>query len=914
MLHRRTTTFLLAFSLICGAIFPLFAASSETLAQGEHLLNEGCFEAALEHYEKLLKDLQTLSHDKEKDKRETTIRYQIAFCAYHLGFLDQAIDVLSRLKTKNPETLYLQALALKALGEYTQAAIILDEHLQAIESHKEFDPNIYLERAEIAYLLGDYETGIRLIETIQMHSSQNMTLQQTNLCLAKIKIAQNKTPEAKALFENIIASTTSKTPPFYEAHFHLGEIHFDLGELQLAENHFQASVRLRPISSIPWYKESLYRLALTHKRQSELATDKQIKKQHSKMATQTLEQLIEFQPSERALLALAETLLNDGLVTQNSDTLNKVETLLASSPQILSREGLCLSLFLRSKASKNYAHKDSLLRELTQEANIKSEVYWTGWKERCLNHMQTGILLEKTRKEEALSLFSLAAQDAHDYFELSRELSPLHAEQAQFLEAKSLLLQGLEPSCQKSYAISNELLKNPSIQHKSDLLFLHGQAAYILSKQDIAIHSWQECLKNDPNSKAVQEALFSLAALYIEKKAYKEGENCLLSFAKNFPDSNYAGDALYFASQCLEALHKPMKEIQSLRKQVFDQYPDSSFAAEAFFTYYPYSQYLQQNAKTMTHLRQSVKKYPNTVWSIYGYYLIGMQAMKQELLHKDEETPSNTYLRQAIESFHTLETTFDKLWKTDSIPKEHLSKALSIRVSATLERANANLLIASRTQGAKRRIYAEYAADLFEQLTNQWKNPSPPFSMLSKSAQSFTIDESHLGLAKALHFSNEKEKAAVILNGLIQKSKLEKTTRSWALAKAWYMLGQIAYDNHDIETAISALKKAKESAKGDLLGADEWLDVQIAESKCYRELGNLGEAMRILSAVVNERVVSQRRLQAMYIRAEIYEQQKRFNLSKRQLEALSRKGGKWATLAQKKLDKEYSYEPIHNNF
>ena len=60
--------------------------------------------------------------------------------------------------------------------------------------------------------------------------------------------------------------------------------------------------------------------------------------------------------------------------------------------------------------------------------------------------------------------------------------------------------------------------------------------------------------------------------------------------------------------------------------------------------------------------------------------------------------------------------------------------------------------------------------------------------------------------------------------------------------------------------------------------------------------------------MINEDVASGLRLKAMLLRAEIYQQQGRRDLARKQLEAIAKKGGEWAIKAQEKLERDYAYQ------
>ena len=65
--------------------------------------------------------------------------------------------------------------------------------------------------------------------------------------------------------------------------------------------------------------------------------------------------------------------------------------------------------------------------------------------------------------------------------------------------------------------------------------------------------------------------------------------------------------------------------------------------------------------------------------------------------------------------------------------------------------------------------------------------------------------------------------------------------------------------------------------------------------------------MMLLSKVINDNAISGLRLNAMYLRAEIYEQQGRHDLAIKQLEATAKKAGEWALKAKEKLEKDYGF-------
>ncbi len=101
--------------------------------------------------------------------------------------------------------------------------------------------------------------------------------------------------------------------------------------------------------------------------------------------------------------------------------------------------------------------------------------------------------------------------------------------------------------------------------------------------------------------------------------------------------------------------------------------------------------------------------------------------------------------------------------------------------------------------------------------------------------------------------------------------------------------------------AIEDFTLADQTAKGNTLTPDQFLDIWIQISLCYRSMGRYDLAMLSLSKVINENMISSLRIKAMYLRAEIYELQGRTDLARKQLESTAKKGGRMGSKGQRKI-------------
>ncbi len=119
--------------------------------------------------------------------------------------------------------------------------------------------------------------------------------------------------------------------------------------------------------------------------------------------------------------------------------------------------------------------------------------------------------------------------------------------------------------------------------------------------------------------------------------------------------------------------------------------------------------------------------------------------------------------------------------------------------------------------------------------------------------------------------------------------------------------GIIAISRKEYAYALECLQQAEDASKGKVLSTDQRLDLLIQQSQCFKEMNQPEKAILILSKVVNDDAVSSLRVKAMFLRAEIYEKQNRYELARKQLEATSKMGGEWALKAKEKMEKDYGY-------
>lgn len=330
---------------------------------------------------------------------------------------------------------------------------------------------------------------------------------------------------------------------------------------------------------------------------------------------------------------------------------------------------------------------------------------------------------------------------------------------------------------------------------------------------------------------------------------------------------------------------------------MYEQYPNSPFAPEAYFTSFTYQDYVQGDRKAMHHLQGMQIRFPKSSYTINALYLLGLDYLR------DRKTPEGRWIRKksltsAIDYFHQAEALFEELLSNKMIPQEALPYYTYLRDRSVLERAMANLAIAEESAGAKRQIYLDYAVEVFQKIIQN----------TDYQINNNIVEEAEYGLSQAYLKAKKDKDAEAVLDKMLARYKEMNVNRGYYLSRVWYDKGMLSMQRQQYPLAIEEFTLADQSGQGNLLTPDQLLDIWIQISLSYRSMGRYDQAMLTLSKVINENVISSLRIKAMYLRAEIYELQGRLDLARKQLESTAKKGGEWSAKAKEKLKEEYYYD------
>lgn len=912
-----------------------FTIKDEQLIRADELFSAGLHHRAIPAYKEILQDvankIETTSEKNEETQLNTAMqsRFHLAQAYFVLESYKEALDALHdninedtslqpKLNEIRQNSIYLAALIYKKTEQYDCAQAMLSQYLKAenpfnLPLHDE----ALFEIGLINFLKGNLNEAKNQFEALNVQQFKPRLHTLIQLYLARIQLTQANYGAAATS----LASLAKQIPPHDELHFELsylqGEAFFQMHDYRKALEFFNFSLPNANPEKCSWYCETLYHCGWCYlKLCDDPLINQNAKAQYFTNAESIFQKLLNKAPEERVYLALGQCYLFQAREFKNKLIYARAEDLLARQDLFSSRDGQSHALLLRAEAAPSYAARDKLYQQLTQEINKDSPYFAKGWYLRALNDFEEGqVLLQNNQIEEAQKIFEKSAAHFHQAFLLLKNKDKSQA-------GSSLKYQALAIGCHrnreanlKAVAILEELINDYpdllyALDNPDEIFYLHGFfAARLIQTEEKFASISEQSLKHAaafPNCKFGDIALAYLGASQYRNGFFSEAETTYLKITKDFPNSQYADEAWFWAACCADKLQRDPEISRQYRRNVFEKFPLSSYAAEAYFTLYDFRDYLQGDRIAIKHLQNFAKKYPETPFLMQAFYLIGLD------YKRDRQTAEGKWLRKksltdAIDAFQEVETLFDTLIEKELIPSDKLDYYITIRYRAILERAMANLAIAEESQGAKQQIYLEYAEEVFKRLVDDFHNIHHPHIklLLQEDAYPPLYEESYFWLAQTYIKGKNDEAAKRTLSQMVDHYQQNKITRGYHLSRVWYELGKIAIRGNEFAAGQQFFKNAEDAAKGNVLGTEQRLDLWIQQSMCHRGLDQLDDAILILSKVVNDDAVSSLRLKAMYLRAEIYELQERPELACKQLESIAKKGGIWAAKAKEKLEKEY---------
>ncbi len=830
----------------------------ELIQQGHRLYEEGALPEALIRYEKA---------SQLKTKISPNLRYRMASLYYLMDDDEKVIDLLKHKITlsKIPETYYLLALSYKDLEQIDLARSSFKKYLKK-ENIKKRNEALY-ELADIEFNAGKFDESASILSRLAEEEAGNRIL----LALAKVFIRQGNLDKAERILrENVYHETE-----LYEYARLMGEITINRGQYQKALDYF-SEAKNRASSYDFELLEAEFEAFLILADDFTLNPSKRI--HYWQQLHQPLKVLIGKQNCSTIYLAhyyqTTYNLLGDPACLKRANWL-------LSDIESLSKKNKTKALILQAQLALTYEEKDRLFRLLTAE-NINSPYVLKGWYLRGLNDLKYG---EKHQAPEALNR---ACCEFEIVWRRCLNVNKHFAGLALKSHLQALLARKTKKSKESSIELIAAILSRNDLNlpNLDDIFYLRGLAAFDLDP-DLAVESFEKAIEYN-QTPAAKEALFALGALHYQNNRLETAEKLFLEFAKKNPDLPKAPEALFFAAECSSK--------RDIKKQLFENYPLSPHAAEAYLSYYPQQRYIMGGKEAIDHLAGMPGRFPESPWCIEAYYLLGMD------LKQDRRTSSGSLSRpkdpaKAMKMFQHAETIYSQLQEKGFL-SEQQPYFYTLRCHAVIERALTYMQIAENSKGTKLKIYLEYTKDLLQGMIKEFRQSS---FLAAAGPYPSLLEECEYHLAIAHIKMHEDKEAETILSEMQKEYRKSKITRGYYLSLVYYESAMIEKRRGQTLEALDLLREAEDAAKGKVVTSDQLLDIWIQQSLCYLDLCDDEMAMKILSHVINQDVASTQRLKAMFLRSNIYESQGRKELALRQLEALAKQQGEWAIKAKEKL-------------
>lgn len=888
----------------------------ELFTQAEH-----CFEGELYHETTPLyiEILQAMEEDVYRQEHNPKLPYQviqrIAYSEFQQGHFLEAKSYLIRAKNEftlffEPESFHQLIMVCRKLGEYQEAFAYSEEFFTF-----KFSPNteapIKYERGCIYYEMGEKNLAKQVFGSIIQDTKDKHYEVLSRLFFAKILIEEKKYAEVEEILHPENCSFATDDLLRFEWAYLRSEALYCRHQYEMSAAGFKEALNHPNASQMGWYQNALYNLGFCYLKLGE----DELLQNHSKekflyQAENAFQELLKTDQSDRTILALARTYLLEQYYLKDLHAAKKAFDLV-DHHRFETKESELDAHFILADMTQDVKAREKKYEELTGSPFEQAKNYGKTWYYRAaFLSQQAHIEGNLHKRKEAIECYKKAYQYLiGDYSELAQlSVKNMVGEYLMFTDQDSL---------EKGFQELELILETKVAQKdQSEFDFTALKVEYCLKlmgyNRDLYFKKGKEALatiKQDANKdKMLDKILFLEGSLHYHHGDYESAKNAFLELIEKEPKSNYIGESLFWAAECCDLKGDDKAFTKEYRKTIFEDYPDSTFAPEAYFLYYSFADYLDGDIKALSHLQELQKRFPDSPYVIAAYYLQGLQK-KQTKMDIDGRIIRQKDLPGAIALLNCAKESFLSCWDNHRISSVNAPYFTSIYYRSILAQAQAFLEEADHSTHAKRQVYLEKALELFSNVYSDFtkENHEHATIILNEEAYPKIFEEAEFGRALTFAKNSQIAQAEEAFGQMIERYHQFNIEQNHYLSRAWYELGMIASAKKQYEEALGYFNHAEGAMSKQLVNADLKIDLGIQQSLCYRFLNQFDMAMLSLSKAINEGVVSNLRVKAMVLRAEIYELQGRRDLAQKQLEAASKKGGEWGKIAQEKLIKDYGF-------
>lgn len=437
-------------------------------------------------------------------------------------------------------------------------------------------------------------------------------------------------------------------------------------------------------------------------------------------------------------------------------------------------------------------------------------------------------------------------------------------------------------------AMASELLDRYEavLLQRSDVSHLLEECAFLrclcMQCTDERVQSFFE---RYPHSIFASELLFFAGLTAYESRVQERAGLYFSRLLDTYPDYPRNDEALYFYA-------RTSKAPELIYQKLYETYPDSPFATEAYFRMFKEIEYINGTATALLHLKkmpENLKQGP--FWIISMFYIA--QNIRNE---SPEHTLSSIQCSLLTHALSLYEKVVDEIQSGKRVESssEFMNK---IAMQARLEAAKTRITIATTHLAYEACLSA--LSEIKKMIEDECYTQTLFYHALWQESSKLS--------AQVLLLLEKKAKAREELQHLIDYGKTSGLLHSEPILSGLCLLAEMHMSDRQYAEAKKLLEFAEEIHATDETNASR-LHIWLYQSELAKKTGNHNLAMKLLSTIINDDSASSLRVQAMYLRAELYEKRSRRDLALKQLEACAKKGGVWAERAKKKLETEYGHD------
>ena len=890
----------------------------DLFTQAERCYEGGIYAETIPLYYEILEAIEDGIYALEAhSKLPYQLRSRIAYSEFRNGHYLQAKEMLEEAKSKfpvlfEPESFQRLVVSCRELEEYEKALAYCNEFFTFKYSPTKNDAIKY-EMACIYFQKNEKLRAKKLFSDLLQDLKDKKYLVLTRFYLAKIFLEEKNYEEVEQVLHPDHFRFEQGSPMRYEWAYLRAEAMYHRAQYEMAAAGFKESLMQQQTQNQNWQINALYNLGFCYLKLGE----DNLLQSHSKedffhKAEEAFESLIQKGEKDKAHLALARTYLMQHYYLKDVQAVNKVHRLLKSY-QFHDIESKLEAGFILADMTANLEQREKIYEALTSDYYSEAQNYGKAWYYRGIFHTQLSRLQKDLKRtDEAIEFYNKGYNylvETHPNLALtsiknvaSGYLS--YKSQEKLMEGYEFLDNFLSTKAEK-FQITNLLSDIYCLKAELCLKLMSYDANAFLSKGLLTLDSMARLTTKEKKS---ARSLYLEARLYYQHGDYEESKKVFAKLVESYPSSSYVGESFFWMAECndLEGGAKALSK--DYRQKVFEEYPDNPLAAEAYFHYFSFPEYLEGRQEAIEHLQALESLFTDSPYVTASYYLQGIHK-KQSQEEKDGQIIENHDYTAAITLFEESKKSFKSFWESNQISENNSLYFISIYYRSILAQAQCYLEKAGEATRAKRHLSFEKALAHFNEIYSDFQQSDHPLASVISMSEKYpkVFEEAEFGRAITYAKNGEIEAAEDAFGQMIEHFSDLKIEEGHYLSRAWYELAMIAMAKQEYTEAIEYLKCAESSMHKQMLNADHKIDLGIQQSLCYRYLNQFDMAMLTLSKVINEGVISNLRVKAMVLRAEIYELQGRRDLAQKQLEAAAKKGGEWSLVAQEKLVKEYGY-------